>query len=455
MFSKGAEGDLRLRYEIKNEKDKDEIDEFGVYYNKFINKLEDMVSVFRGDANFIKENTMEFSNGVQEIADASKGNAKSVNVTTSAVVEFGSTIKSISDNIERQSKAVEKTAEASLKMSRAINTINSDIKNVNESINQTSAAIEEMITNIATITDNVNTLNKVAEESGKAAASGKSSIQNVEKSMNNIYMSLEKLVRVMDELGKSAEDIVKILEVIDEISEQTNLLALNAAIEAARAGEAGKGFAVVADEVRKLAERSSQSTKEIAGIINVVRQKTNAAIDDTKSSLKLSDEGKKVVNETGASLTNIINKVNEMNHFISQITGAMNESNEGGKLIVQQVEKLQNFVRELTEVISEQTEGLNEIAESMNGIKAITIEIQKSMEEQKIGVSQIEHAMENINHSSQTNAKRTEQLAASIVGLVSIADELNQLLSEFTINKEIKKIEKDVLFRWSEKYMVH
>jgi len=457
LFNKTKNGDLRIRYDIKTEdsKKQTEIEELGADLNLLIGKLEDIVTIFKGNAEFIRENSLKFSEGIQEIANSSKGNAKSVNITTSAVIEFGSTIKSISDNIELQSKSVDKTAEASIKMSGAINNIKSDILNVRESISQTSAAIEEMMANIGTITDNVNTLNNVAQESGKTAETGKNSIENIEKSMMRIYGSLEKLVAVMAELGNSVASIGKILEVIDEISEQTNLLALNAAIEAARAGAAGKGFAVVADEVRKLAERSSKSTKEIAEIVNVVQQKTNMAIDDAKISLQLSDEGKKIVNETSASLTNIINKVNEMNHFIQQITSAMNESNEGGKLIVQQVEKLQNFINELTNVAGKQAEGLNNIVESMNGIKDITAEIKKAMEEQKIGVNQIEKAMENINASSQTNAKKTEQLAASIVGLVSISDEFTQMLSQFIINKEIRKIERDVLFRWEEKYMVH
>lgn len=444
VAKKLAKGDYTKKINVDT---KDELNELAETFNLFIDEQGFLIQKLKNNSYRIKDAAEMFSQQIQDISNATKEVAGSIENTSSTVTEFSSTVDSISENINSQSTAVEETKSQTNQMLHSLEKVSDNVSNVNDSINQASASIEQMMSNIFSITENTNALNNIAVDSRKSADSGTQEINNVVISMKEIFEGMQNLVFVMKELGTRAESIEQILETLNDISGQTNLLALNAAIEAARAGDAGKGFAVVADEVRKLAERSIKSTKEITKIISDIQISVNTAVSDTNKGAELAEKGQNVASTTKDSFNGIINKIDAMVQRINQINTSMRETNEGGVQIINEVEKIKNFMNNLTSSSKEQTLGLREITNAMDNISKMTEQIKYSMTEQIKGVQQIDSSVEKINISSKVNTKATEKSSEAIFGLVKISDSLYEMISGYKISEEIIQKEKGLILR--------
>ena len=151
--------------------------------------------------------------------------------------------------------------------------------------------IDEMVTSIERVADTARLLVEISHRSREEVQTGKVTMDKATEGLNRASQSIQSSAEIIDALGRRADDIGKIIEVIDDLAEQTNLLALNAAIEAARAGEHGLGFAVVAEEVRKLAEKSTQSTKEISELIEGIQKEAREAVENMEKSTTMVQEG--------------------------------------------------------------------------------------------------------------------------------------------------------------------
>jgi len=164
--------------------------------------------------------------------------------------------------------------------------------------------------------------------------------------MNRISASVMESARTIETLGKSSDEIGEIIAVIYDIADQTNLLALNAAIEAARAGEQGRGFAVVADEVRKLAERTTKATKEIASMIKSIQSDTDGAVKSMSAGTEEVEKGVSLVNQAGGSLDQIVEVVASVTDMIQQIATAAEEQSAAAEEISTNVEAVATITKE-------------------------------------------------------------------------------------------------------------
>ncbi|AGV66595.1 methyl-accepting chemotaxis (MCP) signaling domain protein [Pseudomonas aeruginosa c7447m] len=237
-----------------------------------------------------------------------------------------------------------------------------------DSATSMAASMEEMITNISQISDHADNARVISAKSEELASSGGQVILNVVEGMSRIADVVNQSSTSITALGQSSDEIHSIIQVIKGIAEQTNLLALNAAIEAARAGEAGRGFAVVADEVRGLAARTTQSTQEITAMIERIRASTGQAINSMEAGVSRVNEGVSFARQAGVSINEILDGARHAASVVDEISQTIREQSRASDEIAQRVELIAQRSQQNTQAMHEMAataRRLNEVAATM------------------------------------------------------------------------------------------
>jgi methyl-accepting chemotaxis protein len=234
---------------------------------------------------------------------------------------------------------------------------------------EVASAVEEMTKTIIENSRNASSAAETAKNAREAAEKGGTIVAETVSGMKTIADVVKVSAETVQELGKSSQQIGDIIGVIDDIADQTNLLALNAAIEAARAGEQGRGFAVVADEVRKLAERTTKATKEIASMIKKIQVDTEGAVASMEEGTKRVDDGIKLADRAGASLEEIVQISQRVTDMISQIAAASEQQSSASEQISKNVDAI-------SAVTGETASGTQQIARAAEDLSRLTEELQ-------------------------------------------------------------------------------
>ncbi len=261
--------------------------------------------------------------------------------------------------------SIEVTASSSAEISSSIEQMAAGAQEQSAQATEVASAVEEMAKTIMETTKNTGTLADAAKDSRRIAGEGGEVIGHTIEGMDRIAqvvrMSSEKIQR----LGKSSSEIGEIIQVIDDIADQTNLLALNAAIEAARAGEQGRGFAVVADEVRRLAERTTKATKEIAEMIQRIQSETGEAVSAIDAGNAEVERGKKLADKAAEALREIVQGSDKVADLVSQVAAASEQQSSAAEQISRNIEGISS-------VSSESASGTQQIANAANDLNHLT-----------------------------------------------------------------------------------
>lgn len=285
--------------------------------------------------------------------------------------------ESLSGALLEVTESISATASASNEISSSAEEMAAGAQEQSAQTTDIATAVEQMTKTILDNTKNASYAAETAKSAGEKAVRGGEVVNQTIEGMNRISQVVEKSAQTVFTLGKNSDRIGEIIQVIDDIADQTNLLALNAAIEAARAGEQGRGFAVVADEVRKLAERTTKATKEIAGMIREIQKDTNDAVSSMEEGTKEVEKGKRLANEAGKMLGEIIDVARKVSDTAVQVAAASEEQSSASEQISKNIEGINNVTRETSQ-------GIHQIAHAAEDLSSLTVKLQDMIAKFKI-----------------------------------------------------------------------
>jgi methyl-accepting chemotaxis protein len=366
--------------------------------NKIVSAAAEGDLVTRGNSSKFKGSYKELVEGLNKTLDyfvqplTESGNTLTQlsqgDLTARMLGEYKGHYQSVKENINNLgewlekviievSEAVQATASAASQISSSSEEMAAGAEEQGSQTLEVAGAVDEMIKTILKTTKNSSIAAETAKGAGISANAGGKVVLETIEGMNRIADVVKNSAETVQALGKNSDQIGEIIQVIDDIADQTNLLALNAAIEAARAGEQGRGFAVVADEVRKLAERTTKATKEIAGMIKQIQKDTFGAVESMSKGTEEVEKGKALADKAGESLKEIITGSDMAVDVITQVAVASEELSGTSEEISKNLERINN-------VTQESTAGISQIAKSSENLNQLTINLQELISRFKI-----------------------------------------------------------------------
>ena len=364
-----GEGDLTIRLPVHGN---DEITDMAEYFNETIEKIGTSIQQVGVNSDTMEEIGAELASNMTE--------------TASAVHQISANIDGVKQQAMTQAASVTETAATIEEIVRTIKQLNNSIETQAASVAQSSSSVEEMVANIASIAQTLGKTDEVIKDLTEATGDGKATLVTSNA--------------VTQKIAEESGSLMEASSVIQHIASQTNLLAMNAAIEAAHAGEAGKGFAVVADEIRKLAEESSTQGKTITTTL-----KTLSGEIET-----LSTSSKTVEAKFNAIFT-LAEQVKEMS---ARLTEAMREQENGSKEVLTAIKSINTVTIEVQAGSEEMLKGGEGVAEEMQKLDGLTRVITDSMNEMASGAIQINNAIQEVNEITQRNKRSIENLAEEV-----------------------------------------
>jgi methyl-accepting chemotaxis protein len=329
--------------------------------------------------------TAEFASqvhgNVQDLAISSHQLESAANQSALATQQIATIIQQVAQGAQQTANAVQQTALAAEDLNSAIEQISQGAEEQDRSVAMASDAVAQMTTEIERVTSSADLLAAAAEQARTAAGAGGLAVVQTVDGLGSIREQTSASAERVRRLGSHSAQIGQIVSTIDAIAEQTNLLALNAAIEAARAGEHGRGFAVVADEVRKLAERSSKATKEIAQLIGAVQTGTAEAVDAMEESSKQVDEGVRMADEARRTLLDMLATVNSTVEQIGSITEAARTMADASGGVVQAMAAVGEIADQNRRATTRMAQVTNAMTTSIEQIAAVAEENSAGTEE--------------------------------------------------------------------------
>jgi methyl-accepting chemotaxis protein len=274
-------------------------------------------------------------------------------VTNDALGNVSDSINYMLDNftkvLERVRKAAMEVTACSNNILVAADEMQAGATQQDQEITNTSSAVEELTVSMKQVSNNAEASAEAARRALDAAEQGNRAVRDTLEGMQRIRSSVQATAKKIKSLGDRSLEISEIINVINDITEQTNLLALNAAIEAARAGEAGRGFAVVADEVRKLAEHSRSATKDIAALIKAIQAETNEAVVVMEDGTKEVESGAQLADQAGRALDAISSVVRQSAELVQEISLASKQQVRGTEGVAHAMQIISNITRQTSQ----------------------------------------------------------------------------------------------------------
>lgn len=355
-----------------------------------------------------------------DVATASEQLASAAEQAGVATQRIAEQSQGLSRGADEQMSSVESTNQSMKELGSAIEQIAAGTQLQSESVDTTASAITEVSRAINAVAQNAQEAAEGARTADQASRDGLTIVQQTVDGMDQIKGAVQDVADRIGDLGQQSAEIGKIVAVIDDIAAQTNLLALNAAIEAARAGEQGRGFAVVADEVRQLAERVTQATSEIANLIDGVQKGVEESVKATERGTQEVEEGSRLTEQAGKSLNDIQAAVLTVTQQVEQISSAAEEVTASSDEMVKSIESVSAITEQTTASTEEMAASNDGVQIAMNSISTIT--------------EQTGAAVQESSASTEELSSQVEEFVASSSSLGEMAETLSQAVARFKLD---------------------
>jgi methyl-accepting chemotaxis protein len=396
-----AKNDLTTRVTSKSAKDE--------LSNAFIQMIEGL----RKAVGQVADSARNLSSASGQLATAAKQAGEATN-------QIAATVQQVAKGTQDQAQAVTRTAGSVEQMSRAIEGVAKGAGEQGNAVAKASEITADINTIIQQVAGNAAAVTRDSAAAAEAARNGATTVEETLQGMQSIKSKVGVSAQKVQEMGERSNEIGAIVETIQDIASQTNLLALNAAIEAARAGEHGKGFAVVADEVRKLAERSSQATKEIGGLIGGIQKTVAEAVKAMDEGSKEVENGVKSANKAGDALSAILNAAEAVNKQAQQAAEGTQKMNVASNQLVTSVDSVSAVVEENTAATEEMAANSGEVTQAIESIASVSEENSAAIEE--------------VSASAEEMSAQVEEVTASADSLAEMARVLAQVVAQFKLS---------------------
>jgi methyl-accepting chemotaxis protein len=482
-----GQGDLTKRITIVTH---DEIGELGTSFNRFTDQLQTMVGELSAVSTDLAQTAQAVGRSSLHIHEAAQAQVDAIGGTAASTAELDCSIRAIASDTDRLKEATNNISAAALELSSSLDGVTNHTQRLDDSADNTLAAINEIVAAFNQIAGKVVVL---SDKAGEVAASalqistvakeinnrsqeqaavarsvkddaislGLSAINNTKERMDRIRTEVSATTDVMGRLGVMSGEIGRIINIISDITDKTNLLALNASILAAQAGVHGKGFAVVAEEVKGLAVQAAHATKEITTMISQIQQGTATAVNAANRSATEVDAGVKLTEEVAAALNKIIAQselslqnalliaraaeeqtlgismvseaMQQTSLMVDEISHSANEHKLASERILQATEEMRGFISSVRNTVSSQTEETQRIADIITEtFKTIQIIAMATQEQQNASQTIIE-AFATIREKAQDNRHLTIELDGTVQQLNGQAQQLSKNVNQFTI----------------------
>ncbi len=367
----------------------------------------------------LRETINQVMNSANQVTESSGQLAATANQAGQATSQIATTIQQVASGTTQQTESVTRTANSVEEMARAIDGVARGAQEQASATAKASAITGQLSTVIEQVAGNAQAVVKDSSIAAEAARKGAVTVSQTLQGMDSIKQAVGLSAEKVQEMGSRSSQIGDIITTIEDIASQTNLLALNAAIEAARAGEAGKGFAVVADEVRKLAERSAVATREIGGLIKGIQTTVTDAVSAMNNGAKEVESGVELASQAGTVLDEILKAAEAVNDQAEQAAAAAEQMAASANELVSAVDTVSAVVEENTASTEEMAASSSEVTQAIESIASVSEENSAAVEE--------------VSASAEEMTAQVEEVSASAQELSALAETLRQVVAQFKL----------------------
>jgi methyl-accepting chemotaxis protein len=424
----------------------------------------------------ISSSVEELNAAITEIAGSTDGLSKSVEETVVSVEELTSSIDSITRMTHESSEGVEATSASIEELSATIREVADSAHKLSDVTDETLSSVEQIIFSISEVDMSAKESARLSEKVKEDASTlGVASIDKIMEGMEKIKESVTMTSYSVEKLVGRSEEIGNILNVIDDITDQTTLLSLNAAILAAQAGEHGKGFSVVANEIKDLADRTALSTREIDKLIKSVRQEVKDAVvamdegmsavqrgissakesssalkkilDSSRRSSEMSASIERTTEEQASAARHVSKSIERVRSMVDLIVKATAEQSRGVTLIIKAAEKIRDASFQADRATEQQAQGSRQISNAIDSVSDRTRQISRAIYEQKMGANRIWASVEKIKDLPRGNRDLAFRINRSLQGLLKDSELITSEMGRFKLHekRDIKVVKMGVV----------